>query len=288
MYSIKHLQYLVAVEREQSFSKAAAACFVTQSTLSLGIQELERQMDVQLFERGRKTILPTAAGKIALNHAKQILNKSELMHTEMQQLTNPSAGPLRVGVIPTIAPYFLPQFLPQLEKLFTDSNLQIAEDPTETILRKIHEGKMDLGILALPVDIGDLDHVVLLEEDFVLAAPKTSKMPRTITLDNLSDQDLLLLRDGHCLKDHILESCKLPPEQQNQFFEAESLNTLLAMVNQGYGMTLLPQMAVKSHITKPFPHVVTKPFKSPAPTRHIGLVWRKTDIRANVFRGIKL
>ena len=279
MYSIKHLQYLVAVAEEKSFSTAATRCNVTQSTLSLGIQELERQMDLILFERSRKNIIPTPAGKKAIIHARDILSKSSDFQSDMMSMSHPNAGPLRVGVIPTIAPYFLPQFLPRIESKFPDSQIHIAEDTTEVILNKIVEGKMDLGVLALPVNTGDLETSMMFEEDFMLASHQQDKILKTISLENISDIDLLLLREGHCLKDHILSACKLPPEKQSQFFEAESLQTLLAMVNQGYGITLLPDMAVKSNITASYPNVQLSKFTGNIPTRQIGLVWRRTDLR---------
>ena len=288
MYSIKHLQYLVAVADEQSFSKAAQACFVTQSTLSLGVQELERQMGVTLFERSRKSIIPTPAGKKAIIHARTILEAQNTLKHDMTVMTDQGTGPLHIGIIPTIAPYFLPAFLPQIEYSFPDADLKISEDTTETILKKISEGDLDLGVLAFPITIGDLESHILFEEDFVLAAPKDMQVERELTLEDLQDHDLLLLRDGHCLKDHVLSACRLPPEKQNRFFEAESLSTLLAMVNQGYGVTLIPKMAIRAGITKPYPNVKTCPFTSPAPTRQVGLIWRRTDFRHDRYRKIDM
>lgn len=283
MYSIKNLQYLVTVAEEKSFSRAAIRCNVTQSTLSLGIQELERQMDLILFERSRKNIIATPAGKKAIIHAREILTKSAAFQSDMMSITNPNAGPLLMGIIPTIAPYFLPQLLPQLELLFKDAQIQISEDTTETIIRKINAGTMDLAVLALPVDIGDLESRILFEEYFVLAAPQQMNLPKYISFEQLNDKDLLLLRDGHCLKDHILSACKLPTEKQSQFFEAESLQTLLAMVNQGYGVTLIPAMAVESNITASYPNVKISNFNGEVPTRKIGLVWRRTDLRRKAY-----
>ncbi len=283
MYSIKNLQYLIAVADKRSFSKAADTCNVTQSTLSLGIKELERQMGLQLFERSRKNIIPTPAGTKAIIHARDILLKQKTMSDDIESLSNPNAGPLRICVIPTIAPYFLPQFLPEMENKFPKSTIQIAEDTTEIILKKIREGHMDLGLLAFPIDVNDLEHKVLFEEDFVVATHKTSNLKTIDTVHDLNDQDLLLLREGHCLKDHILSACKLPKARQNQFFEADSLQTLLAMVNQGYGITLLPEMAIKANITASYPNVKLIRFNGVAPKRQIGIVWRRTDLRHELF-----
>ena len=282
-YSLKHLQYLVAVAEEKSFSKAALRCHVTQSTLSLGVQELERQMDLTLFERSRKNIIPTAAGRKAIQHAVTILSNSASMINDMNSLSNPGAGPLRIGAIPTIAPFYLPTILPKFEERFPDSDIQISEDTTKLIIQKVSDGHMDVGILALPIETGDLETRTLFNEDFMLAAPKTAVFPKHITLETLDEFEILLLREGHCLKDHILNACKLPPEKQNRFFEAESLHTLLAMVNQGYGVTLLPEMAVSSDIIKPYPNVNLHKFDATAPSRSIGLVWRKTDVRAKRY-----
>ena len=302
-YSIKHLHYCQALATHKSFSAAAKACNVTQSTLSLGIQELERQMDALLFERARGNVLPTAAGRLVLSHAAKILDISESLAAAITSRNGGGGAPIRVGVIPTIAPYLLPRFLPALETAFPQSPLRIAEDTTETIIAKIKNGDMDLGLLALPVDTDDLDTRVLFTEDFVLAFHKHrhpefisgSKISKTLkqvqgdmTLEKLQNQELLLLREGHCLKDHILSACKLPPERQNQFFEAESLNTLLAMVNQGYGVTLLPEMAIQSGIEKSYPNIMVRKFTAPAPSRHIALIWRKTDIRRNDYLALDL
>lgn len=288
MYSIKHLQYIVTLEREGSFSKAAHACHVTQSTLSLGVKELERQMGVTLFERSRKNIIPTPAGVRAISHAKDIVERNEMLRQDMESLINPNAGPLRLGAIPTIAPYFLPQFLPTVEREFTKSSVQVAEDPTEMILDKVQSGKMDLGVLAFPINTRDLEYKILFEEGFVLVHPHQVKFKNAVNVESLSHDDLLLLRDGHCLKDHVLSACNVPQVRKNQFFEADSLHTLLAMVNQGYGMTLLPKMAVDAGITKPYPHIEIKEFSGDVPKRQIGLVWRRADVRRSSYLNLDL
>jgi LysR family hydrogen peroxide-inducible transcriptional activator len=286
MYSVKHLQYLTALGELGSFSKAADACNVTQSTLSLGIQELERQMALTLFERSRKNIIPTPAGKKAIIHARDILNMQRNFTADMQSMTNPNAGPLKLGAIPTIAPYFLPEFLPKLEKTFPKSSIQVSEDTTEVILKKIQRGEMDLGILAFPMNIGDLEHKILFAEDFHLAHPKNIAFKSNITVDGLSHHDLLLLRDGHCMKDHVLSACNMPQVRKNQFFEADSLHTLLAMVNQGYGLTFLPDMAVNAGMVNAYLNVETRSFTGDIPTREIGLVWRRTDVRRGSYLNI--
>lgn len=288
MYSVKHLQYIVAVGREGSFSKAAQACNVTQSTLSLGVKELERQMGAVLFERSRKNIIPTPAGVRAISIAEDIVLKNQELKQEIESLTNPNAGPLRLGAIPTIAPYFLPKFLPTVEREFTKSSVQVAEDTTEMILDKVQSGQMDLGILAFPVNTRDLEYRVLFEEDFVLAYPHQVKFKQGVDIDKISHDDLLLLRDGHCLKDHILSACNVPSVRKNQFFEADSLHTLLAMVNQGYGMTLLPKMAVDAGITKPYININVQPFSGDIPKREIGLVWRRADVRHGSYLNLDL
>ena len=288
MYSFKQLQYLVAVAETGHFSRAAEACFVTQSTLSLGIQELERQMGLKLFERSRKHVIPTPAGKKAISHARELLKRQREFSDDMNALTNPNAGPLRIGAIPTIAPYFLPAFLPAVERQFPKSDIRIAEDTTNTIIKKLAAGETDLGILAFPYDVGDLESRILYAEDFVIAAHR-DKSDATLTLEKLNDRDdLLLLRDGHCLKDHVLSACRLPKLKQNPFFEAESLHTLLAMVNQGYGITLIPAMAYLANITAPFPNISVTRFQGEIPTRQIGLVWRRTDVRRHGYLNLDL
>jgi LysR family hydrogen peroxide-inducible transcriptional activator len=234
-------------------------------------------MNVTLFERNRKNIIPTTIGKTALEQAIIILRNADQFTQQMQNYTNPNSGPLLVGAIPTIAPYFLPSFLPKLENIFADSMIQISEDTTDTVLQKIKNGKMDLGVIALPYDIQDLETKILFEENFVIAS--NTPLKPDFSIQDLSEKNLLLLRDGHCLKDHILKACQFPKEKQNSFFEAESLYTLLAMVNQGYGITLLPEMAARQNIAHLYPKIIITQFTNPVPTRQIGLVWRRSDIR---------
>lgn len=282
-YSIRHLRYFATIVEAQSFSKAARQCHVTQSTLSLGLKELERQMNMSLLERTRGNLIPTPAGQEVLKLAREILAGNDLLSQLVTRLENPMAGPLRIGAIPTVAPYFLPRALPVIEKAFPQSAIHISEDTTKTLVAKIEDGTLDLGILAFPADTHRLETRPLFTEDFVVAAPKTMKLPPSMATGELDQYAMLLLRDGHCLKDHVLSACRLPPDKQNMMFGAESLHTLLATVNQGYGLTLLPQMAVEGGIVKPFPRIRIVPFKDPAPTRQIGLIWRPGDIRAKHF-----
>lgn len=282
-YSLRHLRYFVTIADTKSFSKAAKLCHVTQSTLSLGLKELERQMNLPLLERTRGNIIPTPAGQEILKLAKDILRQSDRLADAVAQLDDPLSGPLRIGAIPTVAPYILPRSLPVLEQSFPHSPIHIAEEPTAALVDKVESGELDLGVLAFPADTRGLETRILFTEDFVAAAPSSMDIGDTIKAENLDRYDMLLLRDGHCLKDHILSACRLPPDKQNMMFGAESLHTLLAMVNQGYGMTLLPRMALENGIHKPFPNLRIIPFASPAPSRQIGLVWRRSDVRALIF-----
>lgn len=282
-YSIKHLRYFVTVVEAQSFSIAAKQCHVTQSTLSLGLKELERQMNVTLLERARGNLIPTPAGQEILMLAKTILAQSDSLSETVAKLDNPMAGPIRIGAIPTVAPYYLPHALSVIERALPQSPIHISEDTTKALVEKVETGVLDLGILAFPAETHNLETRTLFSENFVVAAPAKTDIPDTIPLDDLERYDMLLLRDGHCLKDHVLSACRLPPEKQNMMFGAESLHTLLAMVNQGYGLTLLPQMALDKGIAKPFTDIRIVSFKHPAPARQIGLIWRRSDVRAKLF-----
>lgn len=275
--TIKQLTYLRALYEEQNFSKAAERCFVTQSTLSAGIKELEIILDEDLVDRTARHTTLTPLGLETLKSADKILNEVDQIMKRAQSAKEPFNLPLRFGVIPTIAPYLLPQILPALKKEFPQLEIQLYEDLTENLLNKLKKREIDVALMAFPYEKDDLEKMVLFEEPFVLAAHKGQFKEKSITLDFLNDKDVLLLEDGHCLRDHALRACKLRSGSQKKTFSATSLATLIQMISHGYGITLLPEMA--AHPENLPDNIQLLQFKNPKPTRQIGLAWRRGDPR---------
>ena len=273
--TIRQLAYLIALQDEKSFSAAAEICHVTQSTLSAGIKELETVLGQRLVNRrGRRSTL-TAFGAEVAARARIILDETDSLMARAKKMGAPMTGIFRLGVIPTIAPYLLPEILPLLHKEFPDLELQLHEDLSERLLARLDQGRLDAVLMAFPYETPGLEQKILFEEAFLLASPKTRKLPRTLTVKDLRPDDLLLLEDGHCLRDHALSACKLPAQKTRKTFSATSLSTLIQMVENGFGVTLLPEMAVKTGgITQ---KTRLTRFKKPVPTREIGLAWAKNS-----------
>lgn len=272
--TLRQLDYLIALEEERSFSRAAEQCNVTQSTLSAGIKDLEATLDQQLVNRARKDITLTALGTETAAQARDILNNVDALTAHATRSKQPLSGTLRLGVIPTIAPYLLPAILPKLQKQHPNLQLQLHEGLSETLINKLHKRKIDTAIIAFPYNADGLEQRNLFTEDFHLAAPTKMELPKSMTIEHLAANELLLLEDGHCLTDHALAACKLQKPQKRETFSATSLTTLIQMVGYGYGVTLLPDMVVK-HAALP-KTVKTIPFKSPKPMRQIGMIWPKS------------
>lgn len=269
--TLRQLAYLLALEDEKSFSKAAAACLVTQSTLSAGISDLENVMGQPLVNRRGRAITLTPLGAETAAGARKILNDVDSLVRRAQQTQAPLSGPLRLGVIPTIAPYLLPKILPGLRKRFPALELQLHEDMSARLIERLHQGKLDGVLMAFPYDTGGMEEHILFEERFLLAVPENSEYPETVALKSLKPEGLLLLDDGHCLRDHALSACKLQLPRTRRAFSATSLPTLIRMVEHGFGITLLPEMAAAPDALPK--GVRTIPFRSPAPSRKIGLTW---------------
>lgn len=272
---LRQLQYLCALVENGSFHKAAEACYVTQSTLSAGIKELEELLGQSVVDRTFKKVTLTPFGKDLYKDAKNILKQAENIVERAQTLDDPLAGPLRLGIIPTIAPYALPNILPLLEEAFPKMELQIQEDLTSRLLSQLSDGQLDMALIAFPYPVKGLKYRILKREKFMAAIAKCQVLAqKTMTLDDLKNHTVLLLEDGHCMRDHALEACALSPKQTWQTFRASSLPTLIEMVRHGYGMTLLPDMAAQSGLGEGLDLI---PFKEPAPTRDIGMVFRSSD-----------
>lgn len=281
--TLKQLKYLTSIEENGSFSAAAQACFVTQSTLSAGIKELETLFDATLVNRANiRSIDLTPLGKTICVRAKSILRDVDAMMEETTGPKEPLSGPLRLGVIPTIAPYLLPNLLPKLQNAFPNLELQIQEGLSEDITAKLKQGTLDVILLAFPYHTPGAHQETLFDETFRLAAHKGRNVPKGFRIDQLENETLLLLEDGHCMRDHALSACSLQRPQERQNFSATSLATLIQMVGHGYGVTLLPEMVVKSG---GLPDTIrTVPFKGTAPERRIGFAWKPGHPHANDYQ----
>lgn len=272
--TLRQLDYLIAIEDEKSFSRAAESRHVTQSTLSAGIKDLEIRLGGQLVNRsGRVTTLTALGNEIAFK-ARDILHEVDALSAHANQAQEPLSGTLRLGVIPTIAPYILPSILPKLKKDYPKLELQIHENMSENLIDHMHKRKIDVALIAFPYETNGLERKELFKEDFHLAVPKNQKHKKTIKIDDLESNNLLLLEDGHCLTDHALQACKLQKPKTKKTFSATSLATLIQMVSHSHGVTLLPNMVTKN---APLPdNIDIIPFKNPKPTRTIGMIWPKS------------
>jgi len=269
--TFKQLQYLIALSTEPNFAKAAAKCFVSQSTLSAGLMEMENLLGQKVLNRGRKKTTLTPFGQEVLKTAQNVTAQMNALTARAQSLSAPLSGPFRLGLIPTIAPYLLPQILPPLQKQFPNLEFQIVENLTATLMNKLNEGALDLAILAFPYDTAPLNQMIFKHEEFFAAAPKGTFKNKKIKIDDLKSQQLLLLEDGHCLRDHALSACKIPAGNEQKNLSATSLQTLIQMAAQGGGVTMLPAMVTQYGAMPKALEI--KPFHSPKPTRQIGAAW---------------
>jgi LysR family hydrogen peroxide-inducible transcriptional activator len=276
--NLRDLRYLVALAEHKHFGRAAAACFVSQPTLSTQIKKLEDELGVGLVERTPRKVLLTEVGREIVQRARDVLSEIEQIRATAQRTRDPESGTVRLGIFPTLGPYLLPHVVPAIRQRFPRLELLLTEEKSEVILRLLREGRLDAGILALPIHDDQLQQAFLFEEDFVLAVPQGHELAThpSLKLGDLSDQNLLLLEDGHCLRDQALEVCHLAGAVERSGFRATSLETLRQMVAAGVGITLLPSLAVKPPVAASGDiHLV--PFRGNPPSRRIAMVWRKSS-----------
>lgn len=281
--NLSDLRYLVAVADHRHFGRAAEACYVSQPTLSTQIKKLERELGVELFERHPRQVLLTAAGEQVVRHARQAVAEAEAIREVARQSTDPETGRLRVGIFPTLGPYLLPHIVPSLHERFPRLELLLVEEKTEVLTQRLHDGALDVAILALPVEGDHLHTEPLFDEKFVLAVPAGHPLAgrkRAVNLSVLAGEELLLLEDGHCLRAQALSVCHLNGASERSGFRATSLETLRHMVASGGGITLLPELAVRPPVPQ-HRGVSLLHFSSPAPSRRIGMVWRTTSAFAS-------
>ena len=278
--SIKQLKYLCAVAEHKHFTKAADACFVTQSTLSAAIAELESQLDAKVFERNKKAVLITPLGEKLLRQARVILGDVEDFVALAKVHAEPLSGDLRLGVIPTIGPFLLPPMLGALRREFPTLKLFLKEEMSAQLETQLQQGQLDLVILALPYPMQDMEPVALFEDEFLLCLPPGHPFEKSkqVQQEQLRGESLLLLEEGHCLRDHALEACQLQSTAMDVVYQGNSLHTLVQMVANGLGLTLLPEMAVAADVLGDT-QLSVKRFNTESVSRQIGMAWRKTDPR---------
>jgi LysR family transcriptional regulator, hydrogen peroxide-inducible genes activator len=282
--TLKQLQYLVALEEHGHFGKAADACFVTQSTLSAGIRELESLIGLVLVERTRRVVRFTPLGSRMVAKAHRILREAEEFSDMARAAGKPLSDELRMSVIPTIAPFLLPRMLPALRKQYPDLKLFLREETSTAACDALHKGQVDCVLLALPYPSGDTENAHLFDDSLYVAFPKgePDNPPPTITPDLIDESRLLLLVDGHCLKDHALAACNRPELRASATMLGTSLHTLIQMVDNGLGQTLIPEMAVKAGLLDGT-EVLARPLDTPHASREIALVWRTNSPRHTDF-----
>jgi LysR family hydrogen peroxide-inducible transcriptional activator len=282
--TIKQLQYLVALREHGHFGKAADACFVTQSTLSAGLRELETLLGVVLVERTRRVVRFTALGEKMADKAVRVLRETEELAELARAQGKPLHGELRMGVIPTIAPFLLPAMLPLLRSEWPSLKLYLREETSQAACEALHRGQLDCVLLALPFACGDVDFAPLFDDRLFIAFPHgEAPLGEAVDVDAIDETRMLLLEDGHCLKDHALAACNRPELRAHAAMMGTSLHTLIQMVDNGLGLTFIPSMAIEAGILDGT-RVDAKPLRSNHGFRRIALIWRRSSTRESEFQ----
>jgi len=276
--NFRALQYFVKLAELKHFSNAANACFVSQPTLSTQIRKLEEELGVSLVERAPRQVMLTPIGEDIAHRARHVLRDIAHIKDAARRSKDPETGTIKLGIFPTLAPYLLPHVIPVICQRYPDLRLQLAEEKTEDILNMLDQGRLDAGLLALPVEEHGMEMEVLFEEPFVMAMPASHPLTekRFISLKDLQGEELLLLEEGHCLRQHALAVCALAGAHERLDFHATSMETLRQMVAANAGVTLMPLLSVKPPIAST-DNIVLRPFESPIPSRTIALVWRSSS-----------
>jgi len=283
--NLRDFEYLSAVARLQHFGKAAEACNVSQPTLSMQIKKLEETLGLPLLERGRRSVSLTAAGKDILARAENILREAKAIRDIARQHHDPFTGSMTLGAFPTLAPFLFPRIVPKLNKAHAKLQLFLVEEKTPELIQRLRAGTLDMALLALPIEADDLEQVKVLEESFLVALSKENPLSakKSIRIEDLRKETLLLLEEGHCLTGQALEVCAWVRADESRNFRATSLETLRQMVASNLGVTFIPKMAA----TISLPSLVYRPFDSSLkPGREVGLFWRKSSPFSKAFRQI--
>lgn len=282
--TLKQLQYLVALQDHGHFGRAAEACFVTQSTLSAGIRELETLIGVTLVERTRRVVRFTPLGDRIADKARRVLREAEELGDLARAAGRPLSGEMRMSVIPTIAPFMLPRILPRLRCDYPDLKLFLREEPSAAACEGLHNGRTDCVLLALPYACGEVASQFLFDDRLFIAGPEGEIGSATSAMqaNDIDEDRLLLLEDGHCLKDHALAACNRPELRAEATMLGTSLHTIVQMVDNGLGVTMLPEMALKAGILD-HTGLTARPLDAANPARRIALVWRRASPREKDF-----
>jgi LysR family transcriptional regulator, hydrogen peroxide-inducible genes activator len=274
-FTLRQLQYVVAVADELSFHRAAARCHVSQPTLSTQLAQVEDVLGVSLFERSHKKVLVTAVGRDIIDRARRlILEADEIVHAT-QRISDPLSGTIRLGVIPTISPYLLPSTAPKLHKRMPRLRIAWVEEKTDVLVRKLRDGELEGAVLALEADVGDVASEVIAKDPFMVVTPPGHRLAATkgpVAQSELRGEDLLLLDEGHCFRDQALEACGKARVREGEF-RATSLSTLVQMVAGGAGITFIPAIAVDAEARRA--RLRVRPLGGPGAYRTIALIWRK-------------
>jgi len=286
--TLRQLEYVVAVAEHRSFHEAARRCHVSQPGLSAQIRQAEETLGVRIFERDRRHVFVTVEGEVIVRRARRVLAEAgELVSTAESLEDEELSGTLRMGVIPTVAPYLLPQSLPRVRKRYPRLRLLLYEGQTHDVVDRLENGRLDLLLLALEAELGRAETHALFRDEFVLALPSGHPLSKKKSVGDadLATDEILLLDDGHCLRDQALPVCRRARAQEVDDFRAGSLPTLAQMVAGGLGMTLLPRIAIPIEAQRGA-GLVTRPFRAPAPFRTIGLAWRPSSAKKKQFASL--
>lgn len=285
--NLRDLQYLTALAEYRHFGRAAEASFVSQPTLSTQIRKLEDELGVTLVERGPRQAMLTPVGKAVVERARDALGQVDEIRRIAKRMRDPEAQTLRLGLFPTLGPYLLPHALPEVRKRYPRLDLLLVEEKTDAILTRLREGRLDAVIVALPVPDDGLHTEFLFEEPFVLATPAGHPLAakRSLVVDDLVNRDLLLLEEGHCLREQALAVCQLAGAAERGGFRATSLETLRYMVAGGTGITLLPVLATQPP-TAPVEGLSLTPFSKNAPSRRVAMLWRDSAASQDLLAGL--
>jgi len=286
--TITQLHYVLAIAEHKNFTKAAEKCFVTQPTLSTQIQKLEEELDVLIFDRGKKPIELTEVGKKIVHQARNIVNESDRIQDIVDQQKGFIGGEFRLGIIPTVMPTLLPMFLKSFIKKYPKVKLKIEELTTEEIMQRIHEGHLDAGIAATPLENELIKERPLYYEPFVGYIPTDHRLAvkKKLEVSDLEIEDMLLLEDGHCFRDGVINLCKTFKDQNDEHFQLESgsIETLIKLSNEGLGMTLLPYLhtldlndTLKSNLHH---------FNEPSPAREVSLIYHKSELKIHIIEAL--
>lgn len=282
--TLKQLQYLVALKDHGHFGRAAQSCYVTQSTLSAGIRELETLIGVVLVERTRRVVRFTPLGERIVEKARRVLREADELGDLARAAGRPLSGEMRMSVIPTIAPFLLPRILPKLRRDYPDLKLYLREETSGQACEGLHHGRTDCVLLALPYACGDVETASLFDDRLFVAFPDGEMDPSaSIRPAEIDETRLLMLEDGHCLKEHALAACNRPELRAEATMLGTSLHTMVQMVDNGLGVTMLPEMAVDSGILD-HTQVTARPLEAENASRRIALVWRRASPRERDFR----